>query len=143
MTTGLVKTNGDPLREVTPEEWRRRCMALPEPLRYAVARVVWWDYFGERIAAERWPHLDHLIARTDVVSDNQLALGLSWVGYTPAKAASRAASPTYTQTGTGTPRPQDGADRTRQRPPKARRRPSEVSRRGKFLKHKVSKWGRK
>jgi hypothetical protein len=77
------------LRKVTPEEWRARCLALPEPLRFPVARVVWWEYFGGRLHGEAWHHLDDLITHTDTVTDAALIDGLVKVGWTPERAASR------------------------------------------------------
>lgn len=72
--------------DVSPAEWRRRILTLHGPLRGAVAAVVWWDFFGMRPWAERWPHLDDLIGRADSVTNPKLYEGLIAVGY-PAKRA--------------------------------------------------------
>jgi hypothetical protein len=77
------------LRALSPQEWRTRCLTLPEPLRYAVARVVWWEYFGGRLHGKAWHDLDDLIARTDIVTDAALIAGLVKVGWTPERAERR------------------------------------------------------
>jgi hypothetical protein len=103
---GLVKTLS--LRKVTPDEWRERCLALPCPQRFAVARVVWWEYFGDRLHGQRWAHLDDLIERTDMVTDAVLAAGLVAVGWSPDRAARRAAGDDRSRNPIGPPRHRKG-----------------------------------
>jgi hypothetical protein len=121
-TTGLVKTQSRAeLNKLPPEEWRARCLALSPPLRYAVARVIWWEFFGARTVADRWPHLDDLIEHTVEVPDEVLAAGLVCVGWSGHSAAYRAGSPAYSRNPAGSPR----------------HRKNEVR---KFLTHRASKY---
>lgn len=76
-------------KNIPPEEWRRRLKLLPAPQRIAVARIVWWDHFAERLFSERWPHLDGMIKHRDEVPDDVLVDGLVAVGYERAHAVSR------------------------------------------------------
>ena len=49
-----------PLSKRTPEEWVERIKELPAALQPAISRVIWWDYFGNRISKDAWPHLDEM-----------------------------------------------------------------------------------
>lgn len=46
------------LRRRTPDEWRSIIQALPSHVRTKIAKLVWWDYFGDRTVTDRWHHLD-------------------------------------------------------------------------------------
>lgn len=46
------------LGRLTPQQWAERVLQVPDEIRPQVARVVWYDWFGQRESHERWPHLD-------------------------------------------------------------------------------------
>jgi len=80
-------------RQVGPEEWARRVGGMAAgPVRAKVATLVWWDFFGDRMAGERWGHLDGFLgAGADAdVDEAALAAGLAAVGYPAGVAAERA-----------------------------------------------------
>lgn len=76
-------------REVEPEVWRGRILRLEDPLRGAVAAVVYWDVFSCRMYSERWDHLDDLLGRADAVGVQELYEGLLRVGYLERRARNR------------------------------------------------------
>ena len=76
-------------KSISPEEWRLRLLPLEEPLRGAVAAVVWWDVFGNRPWPERWTHIDDLVTNAGAVPLEDLREGLESVGYPPRQAAKR------------------------------------------------------
>ena len=43
----------------SPAEWIKQINALPERHRAIVARVVWWDWFGDRTCWNRVAEFDH------------------------------------------------------------------------------------
>lgn len=50
------------VEERTPEAWRAAIDQITDlNLRIKVACLVWWDFFADRPAESRWPHLDDLI----------------------------------------------------------------------------------
>lgn len=76
-------------KRITPDEWRVRLLLLDEPLRGAVAAVVWWDVFGNRPWGQRWTHIDDLVRNSGDVELDELRRGLEKVGYPPHQAAKR------------------------------------------------------
>lgn len=76
-------------KNITPDEWRQRLLLLKEPLRGAVAAIVWWDVFGNRPWVERWPHIDDLVTNSGNVELDALRRGLEHVGYPPRQADKR------------------------------------------------------
>ena len=75
-------------RELTkrgPEEWAAHVLLIGDRvLRAAVARIVWWDFFGHRTTANRWPHLDKYLEGDHVKIDKEvLKRGLYQAGYSP------------------------------------------------------------
>jgi hypothetical protein len=79
----------NPLFERTPAQWRKLITALPRPLAGAVAAIVWWDFFSNRFAHERWAELDGVIGSAATVTDDELIAGLVAIGYTPERARRR------------------------------------------------------
>ena len=65
---------------VPPAEWAERLLAVPTPARYAVARIVWWEFFSMRLVPVRWPEIDDLIAHREEVEDKELIEALLLVG---------------------------------------------------------------
>jgi len=65
---------------VLPTEWAERLLAVPTPARYAVARIVWWEFFSMRLVPARWAEIDDLIAQRDEVADDALIDALVMVG---------------------------------------------------------------
>ena len=50
------------LKRRSPAAWRSAIDAIRDPsLRVRAACIVWWDYFGHRTVADRWPHLDDIV----------------------------------------------------------------------------------
>ena len=80
-------------RSIAPETWRVRVMGLARPLRYAIARIVFWDMFPHQLASERTPAWDRLLRHADIVPDPELVAGLIAVGYPPLWAQRRIRTP--------------------------------------------------
>lgn len=78
---------------VGPGEWRRRLLTLMPPARWAAARIVWWDFFGDQMYSERWKHLDDMIKHRTEVDAVTLANALVAIGYTEQRAAARVMPP--------------------------------------------------
>jgi hypothetical protein len=75
----------------SPEIWAEEIEKLPESVRVAVACVVWWDFFGQRLSSERWGHLDKWTkAKYVPATQEELTRGLFAVGYSPWVATNRA-----------------------------------------------------
>ena len=83
--------NGFQLRVRLPEEWAEKVKTLVERLRAAAARIIWWDYFSNRMVSDRWDHLDeYLNAPGEPISPKELSEALQQCGYSKKKANSRA-----------------------------------------------------
>ena len=65
---------------VLPAEWAERLLSVPTPARYAVARIIWWEFFSMRLIPQRWPDIDDLIAHREEVEDTVLIESLLLVG---------------------------------------------------------------
>lgn len=65
---------------VLPAEWAERLLSVPAPARYAVARIIWWEFFSMRLVPVRWPDIDDLIAHREEVEDEKLIEALILVG---------------------------------------------------------------
>jgi hypothetical protein len=72
------------LLDRTPEEWAKIVKHIADQYtRNHVACLVWWDYFGHRPAAYRWPHLDKYVNAPFMrVTERDTINGLVQVGYT-------------------------------------------------------------
>lgn len=82
------------LRKRTPEEWAYRIEGLPSSIRTAAAKLVWWDHFGLRTVADRWPHLDGYLKFSDEEAPfAPLAEALITLGYPEKVARTRADNP--------------------------------------------------
>jgi hypothetical protein len=75
----------------TPDQWLEAVLALAPHQQYHAASVAWWDYFGKRISAERWPQLDGLIRHRDggLLEQEELTRCLRAMGYTDTMATNR------------------------------------------------------
>jgi len=73
------------LTERGPKDWVTALENIDDiVLRTAVARIAWWDFFGHRSVAERWPHLDRYLEGDHVKIDKEvLKRGLYQAGYSP------------------------------------------------------------
>jgi len=80
------------LRDRSPEEWVERINALPSSIRPFAARIIWWDWFGNRTVADRWHHLDKYIRKYSHAEAEftALATALEVLGYPTKTALSRA-----------------------------------------------------
>ena len=76
-------------RHIARWEWRQRIEALEQPLRGAVAAIVWWDVFSVRLWVDRWDDLDGLIGKSNAVTPDELVAGLVLVGYNQNRAQGR------------------------------------------------------
>lgn len=65
---------------VLPAEWRERLLSVPEPARFAAARLIYWEFFSMRLIPQRWDHIDDLIERREEVDDETLVKALILVG---------------------------------------------------------------
>ena len=82
-----------------PDEWKALIKEIhPLPLRGEVANIVWWDYFGNRVSCERWPHLDKYIDSKPGIykedapppaEDKAIIIALYGLGYTAIQAVRR------------------------------------------------------
>jgi len=79
------------LRAKTPEQWEADILMLPLSQREAVAKIIFWDYFGARIVTERWPHLDKWLSQTPITTPPAALAKALWAcGYTAHAATTRA-----------------------------------------------------
>jgi hypothetical protein len=76
-------------RDISRSVWRTRILALEQPLRGAVAAIVWWDVFAVRMYIDRWDDIDDLIGSAEAVPPEALVAGLIAVGYAEHRARGR------------------------------------------------------
>lgn len=77
------------LRDRLPEDWAAMIAELPLAIRPMVGRIVWWDWFSERLVAHRWHHLDQYLKHCRVLpGDEELVAALVSIGY-PLKRATK------------------------------------------------------
>lgn len=74
------------LRKLTPDQWLEKVKALPEKAQGQIARMIWWDFWSERLVANRWAEFDHWLQfdskeETDPVPKDMIAKCLKEVGY--------------------------------------------------------------
>lgn len=73
-----------------PEEWVAGILSLPVGVQATVAKVIWWDHFGSRVASERWDHLDRWLNQPIVeLNQDKFRAYLVRAGYTEAAAEIR------------------------------------------------------
>lgn len=78
------------LRRLPPQQWAMRIRALPDHIQVEAACVIWWDFFGGRVSAHRWPHLDFWINQpVTITNEDALVEALLACGYTPYQAQNR------------------------------------------------------
>ena|SRR5690606_4069091 len=79
------------LKKRSPEEWCDLLKEIPKKHRSQVAKIIWWDWFGDRNVWERWPHLDRYIKPNEYVEikDEKFVEYLLKLGYTPYMAHTR------------------------------------------------------
>lgn len=78
------------MKKKTPEEWLIAIQSLPENIQRGVAKIIWWDFFGGRIAARRWDHLDKWVKTPlEDIPDDLMLEGLISVGFTETQARMR------------------------------------------------------
>jgi hypothetical protein len=70
-------------------EWAQMIEDLPEHLRAPVARLVWWDYFGDRLVPNRSNLLDKYLQTTDEPDLDEWVQALIDIGYDANVAALR------------------------------------------------------
>lgn len=74
------------LRKLTQDQWLEKVKALPEKAQGQIARMIWWDFWSERLVANRWTEFDHWLQfdsreETDPVPKGMIAKCLKEVGY--------------------------------------------------------------
>ena len=78
------------LRDRLPEQWVEEINNLPETVRPATARIVWWDWFSMRLVPDRWNHLDQYLTEDRVIPpDNEVIAALMALGYPHQRALKR------------------------------------------------------
>jgi hypothetical protein len=79
------------LRKRHPEEWVALIKEFSPKMQVAVANIIWWDFFGDRITLDRWNHLDdYLSIPVDAgIPKDKIAKALVSLGYTEYQAAIR------------------------------------------------------
>lgn len=87
---GLSFTNKF-LKERHPQEWATLVGELAPNLRIALAKIVWWDFFGNRLNVERWHHLDEYlnVPVDSTIPRGDLIKALVDLGYTEYQATGR------------------------------------------------------
>jgi len=87
--------NQSELNKITKEEWLRRIKELPNRIRNRIAALVWWDFFGKDLVADRSDLLDGYVQAElqeksyKNLSHDEIILGLVSIGYSPYKAIMR------------------------------------------------------
>jgi hypothetical protein len=78
-------------KKIKPQEWKARIDKIKNiDSRRAIACIVWWDFFGDRLHSERWDHLDEYIkAKPHDLSNSEAENMLVQVGYTEYMAYAR------------------------------------------------------
>lgn len=85
----LVSENQN-LRQKTDEEWINDIEALPENIKTAVAKIVYWDWMGGRPANEQNPLFQKFIKYSpEPCTESELINGLLEVGYSEFQATKR------------------------------------------------------
>jgi len=74
------------LQRIKPAEWVERIKSLPERAQGQIARMVWWDFWSNRLVGERWAEFDHWLQfdpreETDPVPKTMIIKCLKAVGY--------------------------------------------------------------
>ena len=74
------------LQNLQPTQWMERIKSLPERAQGQIARMVWWDFWSNRLVSERWSEFDHWLQfdereETDPVPKTTLIKCLKAVGY--------------------------------------------------------------
>lgn len=81
------------LRNKSPKDWRRDIANIRDAAtRFFVAGIIWWDWLGDCIAANRSKELDIYInqkAPEKDVPEKEIEKALVKCGYPPAMAANR------------------------------------------------------
>jgi hypothetical protein len=78
------------LKDRAPEVWVAMIEDLEEPIKTRAAKIVWWDFFGNRFVSERWPHLDGYLNRPiEFVAHEDLVSALYKLGYSAYYATNR------------------------------------------------------
>jgi hypothetical protein len=80
------------LEQLSPEAWREKILALPKKIRASVARIIWWDFFSQRLVKNRWHHLDDLLAGPDATGE-EIRMGLETCGFNVKMSHTRVSSP--------------------------------------------------
>ena len=80
------------LEQLSPETWREKLMALPQKIRSAVARIIWWDFFSQRLVKNRWHHIDDLLSGPDATG-KEIRKGLEICGFNVKMSRTRVSSP--------------------------------------------------
>lgn len=72
------------LGNIKPEEWENRISKVKKNARGNVAKIIWWDFFGDVEVTDRWPHLDKWInvQFKDIPIEDTIT-GLNIAGYSP------------------------------------------------------------
>ena len=80
-----------PLKNKSAAKWAADLERIEDiPTRFAVARLVWFDWFGHYTVANRTDAFDkYLVFKPDLVSDDKIIDGLVTVGYDRYKAYAR------------------------------------------------------
>ena len=74
------------LRNLTEQEWMNRILELPSKVQASIARIVWWDFWSNRLVSERWTLFDDFLKfdereETDPIPSSVLADHLKEIGY--------------------------------------------------------------
>lgn len=79
------------MKDRKPEDWAKGVSCLPVGIRGQVARMIWWDFMGDRQVLKRSDALDRFASEpyTDQTEDD-LCRGLCAAGYSPWEARKRA-----------------------------------------------------
>ena len=86
----MKNQNLEMLRGRSIPEWMELIEGLPKEWRGEVARIVWWDFFGDRLVSEPLPEFDKFLTPPfPMTTIATLEKGLARVGYAKKRIESR------------------------------------------------------
>jgi len=75
------------MKSKSPEDWFNAIQNVESSVRNAVAKIIWWDFFGDKVCTQRWNHLDSYInSPYEELDDNLIMEGLQVCGFTEKQA---------------------------------------------------------
>lgn len=73
----------------TSGDWLGLILKLPEGIRDSIAKIVWWDWFGENTVSEGDGDFNDYLLKDGDCTNEVIVVRLLQIGYTPYKAIAR------------------------------------------------------